>query len=112
MKTLFFVATMLTLSMSATIVNDKPVRAMVNIKEVISCAPGTDTIPRSSIVPRNYASEQYRDIRTGQIQNLYYDKQKNMLVDRFTGRPVGFYSNAITGDTISRFGSYKFNNYL
>lgn len=110
MKTLFFIAAMLTLSMSVTIVNDNPVSAMINVNKAIACAP--DTLPRSTVVPRNYASQQYRDMRTGQVQNLYYDKQKNMLIDRFTGQPVSFYSNAITGDTIRRFGNYTINNYL
>ena len=110
MRTLFLVATLLTLSMSVTIVNDNPVGAMVKLNEVIACAP--DTTPRNAVVPRNFASEQYRDMRTGQVQSLYYDKQKNMLFDRSTGRPVSFYSNAITGDTLSRAGNYNTNNYL
>jgi len=54
---------------------------------------------------------QYRDIRTGRPLTLNYNQQSRSMYNTATGKPVDFYINVSTGDTISGNG-YIVNNYL
>ena len=54
----------------------------------------------------------YKDIRTGTPLSLRVDTVTGLVVNRETGRPVDFFVNAETGDTISAQGGYIVNNFL
>ena len=54
----------------------------------------------------------YKDIRSGTPLSLRVDTVTGLVVNRETGRPVDFFVNAETGDTISAQGGYIVNNFL
>ncbi len=54
----------------------------------------------------------YKDIRSGSPLSLRVDDVTGMVVNKETGRPVDFFVNSTTGDTVAAQGGYIVNNFL
>lgn len=72
-----------------------------------------DTTPKRSTGQNKVSMQQgqYKDIKTGKPLALSYSQMSGMMYNGATGKPIDFYINAATGDTISGYG-YVVNNYL
>ncbi|PWT97036.1 MAG: hypothetical protein C5B52_14530 [Bacteroidetes bacterium] len=61
---------------------------------------------------KNFQDSAFVDLTTGQTVNVRYDKAKKMSYNAETNRPINFYVNTATGDTIYGAGRYIINNYI
>ncbi len=62
--------------------------------------------------PASTTSQRYIDPNTGAPVDLYYNAHEKMTYDRETDKPVDFYVNTNTGDTIYGRGRFVVNGYL
>ena len=93
MKKLCFICAALTLSFA--------VQAQVETNDT------RDTNPDNS----TGRQPQYTDIRTGQPLEYRFDSASHSILDPRSGKPIDFFVNSATGDTLTGSG-YIVNNYL
>ena len=66
----------------------------------------------STLSGRNKQQYRYIDINTGQPIKIRYDRTQRTTYDNQSNKPVDFYVNATTGDTLYGRGQYIVNGFL
>jgi hypothetical protein len=92
----------------------KQVLAIAGSTLVIASCQNPDQRDDNRIEKENATatSQRYVDPNTGAPVDLYYNAHEKMTYDRATDKPVQFYVNTNTGDTVYGRGRYVVNGYI
>lgn len=91
----------------------KQVLAIAGSALVIASCQNPDQRDDTPIEKENTTtSQRYVDPHTGAPVDLYYNAHEKMTYNRETDKPVQFYVNTNTGDTVYGRGRYVVNGYI